>query len=262
MEYQSLHDLHRHRRNRAAAPVGALVLALAAAGIAALIWVGINLTQQIYDNSREKERFAQIVQPMLMFDPPSFQDVTMLDNRVLLESALWATMLGEKRETYPFDAQSNLMVPASDVDVAAARFFGPQVTLEHMSFPSDFGISYTYNEPTKTYLVPVASATALYTPRVDEIERNGDEYDLLVGYIPPGTVWTSTGADGATPDPHKYMVYRLRKVGAYYQLIAIEEPPPEKQVRYGAQTAEGQIASVAESVPEEEAEDSPEEEQD
>ena len=76
MEYKSLRAVHKRRRNRAAAPIGALVLVLAAAGLCALIVLGVNLTNQILDNSREKQRFEKIVQPVLMFDPPPFDDVT------------------------------------------------------------------------------------------------------------------------------------------------------------------------------------------
>lgn len=248
MDYQAMRDVNRHRRNRAAAPIGALVLVLAAAGIVALVWLGVNLTHRIYDNSSEKEKFSEIVQPVLMFDPPTFDDIGMLDNQTLLESALWATMLGEKRDTYTFDAQSNLLVPASDVDVVAARLFGPSVTLEHGSFPSDFGISYYYNETSKTYSIPVANAPSLYTARVDEIVRNGDEYELLVGYISPSTAWTANEVDASEQLPHKYMIYRLTKVGSGYRLLAIEEPPTEKQIRYNAQTVEGEIASIDESL--------------
>lgn len=246
MEYKSMRELHSRRRNKAAAPIGALVLVLAAAGLVALIWLGINLTSQILDDSKEKEKFEKIIQPVLMFDPPAFQDVTTLTNTTVLESALWATMLGDKRETYTYDAQGSLIVPASDVDVTSAKLFGPELQLEHQSFSSDFGISYEYSSSGKAYHIPVMSATALYTPRVDEIERDGDIYSLLVGYIPPGTAWnTDISGKKTEPDPHKFMIYKLKKVNNYYQLIAIEDPPPEKQVTYGAGApAQNEIASV------------------
>ncbi|MCI8624615.1 MAG: hypothetical protein HFG26_13285 [Provencibacterium sp.] len=261
MEYKSLRAVHKRRRNRAAAPIGALVLVLAAAGLCALIVLGVNLTNQILDNSREKQRFEKIVQPVLMFDPPPFDDVTTLPDTTVLEAALWATMLGEKRETYPFDAQGNLIVPSSDVDVESAKLFGSQLTLNHQSFPSDFGISYEYDETSRTYRIPVASATAFYTPRVDEIERSGDVYSLLVGYIPPGTAWnTDITGNKTEPDPHKFMIYKLQKSGKNYQLIAIENPPPEKQISYGSTSSaplneiasvEEQLSSSEESAPEE-----------
>lgn len=254
MEYNSLRAIHKRRRNRAAAPVGALVLLLAAAGLCALIMLGINLTHQILDNSQEKQKFEKLIQPVLMFDPPPFEDVTTLPDTTVLESALWATMLGEKRETYAFDAQGNLILPSSDVDVESAKLFGPALSLKHQSFPSDFGISYEYDESSKAYRIPVASATTLYTPRVDEIERNGEVYSLLVGYIPPGTAWnTDITGNKTEPDPHKFMIYKLQKNGKNYQLIAIENPPPEKQVSYGpsVSSALNEIASVEEQLPSE-----------
>ncbi|MCI8441422.1 MAG: hypothetical protein HFG27_02670 [Provencibacterium sp.] len=251
MEYNSLRNVHKRRRNRAAAPIGALVLVLAAAGLCALIMLSINLTHQILDNSREKQRFEKLVQPVLMFDPPPFEDVTTLPDTTVLEAALWATMLGEKRETYAFDAQGNLILPSSDVDVESAKLFGPELSLKHQSFPSDFGISYEYDESSKAYRIPVASATTLYTPRVDEIEREGDIYSLLVGYIPPGTAWnTDITGNKTEPDPHKFMVYKLQKKGRNYQLIAIENPPADKQVSYGPSISSSlnEIASVEEQL--------------
>lgn len=256
MEYRSLRAVHKRRRNRAAAPIGALVLILAAAGLCALIVLGVDLTNRILDNSREKERFEKLIRPVLMFDPPPFEDVTTLPDTTVLEAALWATMLGEKRETYSFDPQGNLILPSSDVDVESAKLFGPELVLNHQSFPSDFGINYEYEEESHAYRIPVASATTLYTPRVDEIEREGDTYSLLVGYIPPGTAWnTDLSGNKTEPDPHKFMIYKLQKNGKNFQLIAIENPPPEKQVAYGnaiSSMANNEIADVAEQLPESE----------
>lgn len=246
MESNSLREVHSRRRNKAAAPVGALVLLLAVAGLAALIVLGVNMTGQVLDNSKEKERYEKVIEPVLMFDPPTFEDVSTLDKFTVLQSALWATMLGEKRETYTYDPQGALIVPASDVDVSCAKLFGPQITLEHQAFSSDFGMAYDYDEANKAYHIPVLSATALYTPRVDEISKSGDIHSLLVGYIPPGTAWNTDLAGNKTePDPHKFMVYKLKKVDKQYQLIAIEDPPADKQVTFGtSSTASVEIANV------------------
>ena len=49
------------------------------------------------------------------------------------------------------------------------------------------------------------------------------------------------------------MIYKLQKNGKNFQLIAIENPPPEKQVAYGnavSSTAHNEIANVAEQLPE------------
>ena len=42
---------------------------------------------------------------------------------------MWSALLGEKRDSYQFDNDTNLrlIVPASDIDVACARLFGPEV---------------------------------------------------------------------------------------------------------------------------------------
>ena len=79
-----------------------------------------------------------------MFDPVPFEKATDADPLFLLQSSLWSTLLGEKRDSYQFDAMERLIVPSSDVDVACARLFGPDVKLEHQSF-GDYETTYYYD---------------------------------------------------------------------------------------------------------------------
>ena len=84
---------------------------------------------------------------------------------------------------------------------------------------------YSYDESTKTYYVPV-DVTALYTPQVEEITRNGDTFELLVGYVAPTNQWIqSLSGDTTEPSPSKYMIYELERVDDNYQLVGIKDPP-------------------------------------
>ena len=228
------HTIDRNKRRRAAAPIGGLFILLAVIGLITVLVLCVRLTMQVIDNSDDKEAFEEQILPVLIFDPVPFEDPTDLDNLVLLRSSLWSVLLGDKRGSFQYDENNSLRVPASDVDVAAASLFGPDVKLEHQTF-GNYEVSYIYDEDANMYLVPVTGLTNVYTPRVETITRiSSDVLELTVGYIPPDTVWSADqqevtmttpeqerlaaehGEDGVRAD--KYMIYEMtkQKNGGYY----------------------------------------------
>lgn len=216
-------DSLRPRKNRQAAPIGGVFILLAALGFAALAFLCVRFTQSLLDNSGEKQMFQRIITPVMMFDPVPFDDVTKADNLFLLQSSMWSTLLGEKRESYAFDEMDRAIVPASDMDVACARLFGPDVKLVHQSF-GDVETNNVYDEATRSYYVPVRMQALLYTASVERVVKSGDVYELLVGYIPPAQAWTqSLDGSAQSSQREKYMQYDLIQVRDHYQLIAIRD---------------------------------------
>ncbi|MEM1484686.1 hypothetical protein V6615_07355 [Oscillospiraceae bacterium PP1C4] len=217
----------QYRKNKYAAPVGGIFIFLAVLGLIALTVFCVDFTRSLLDNSKEKQKFEQIILPVLMFDPVPFEKAADANPLFLLQTSLWSTLLGEKRDSYQFDAMNRLIVPASDVDVTCAKLFGPDVKLEHQSF-GDYETSYVYDESTKTYYAMVASQTGMYTPSVERVVKKGDVFTLTVGYVPPANAWTQ-GLSGETkaPEPDKRMIYELLKVKDHFQLMAIRDLPPE-----------------------------------
>lgn len=213
----------QYRKNKYAAPVSGVFLFLAVVGLIALTLFCINFTRGMLDNSEEKLKFEQIISPVLMFDPVPFEKAADADPLFLLQSSLWSTLLGEKRDSYQFDALGYLIVPSSDVDVTGARLFGADIALQHQTF-GDIETTYVFDEPTKAYHVPVTGQTGRFTPSVEAVVKKGDLYTLTVGYMPPANAWTQ-GAGGATAQ--KYMLYELLKVKGNYRLMAIRDLPAE-----------------------------------
>ena len=226
---------HMHyRKNKYAAPLGTIAILLILVGLGTLAFLGVQFTKGLLDNTKEKEQFEQVISPVIMFDPVPFENAEDAEPLFLLQSSLWSTLRGEKRDSYQFDALGRVVVPASDVEVACARLFGPDVTLEHRSF-GDYENTYTYDESTKTYYVPV-TVQAGYTPDILRIVKNGDVYTLTVGYVPPVNAWTQ----GYTGDESqlfiKYMIYELTKVDDHFQLTAIRDLTAEQRAELPSTT--------------------------
>lgn len=217
--------IQRHKRLRipAAVPLGGAFILLALIGLITVVVFGVRATESLIDNSKQKEEFGNIIMPVLMFDPVPFEDPNEMGDLALLRSSIWSAII-ENGEKYSVGDGNMVSVPQSDVDVACAKLFGTNVTLTHQSF-EDYLSIYSFDEQTKTYYVPV-DATILYTPQVEDITRNGDVFELTVGYLEPSSQWMqSIKGEKSEPTPSKYMIYELQKVDDHYQLIAIKDPP-------------------------------------
>ncbi len=213
------------RKKPHALTIGAVFVALAVIGAIAVIGFCVKGTIAILDNTKEKEKFADVVMPVLMFDPVPYENASDLDPSFVLRSSVWAALL-EKKDTYIYDNMNRMTVPSTDVDVACARLFGSDIKLEHKSFETYTAATYVYHEEGKAYLVPIESETILYTPEVVDIDKKGDTYTLLVGYVSPGNTWILQDTEDGTPKPDKYMQYVLQENdNGSYRLIAIQDPP-------------------------------------
>lgn len=202
----------RPRRRKGAAPIGAIFILLAAIGLVAVLIFTIGLTKNFIDNKAQKTEFEELIRPVLMFDPVPFEDPNDLEPATLLQSSMWAALLGDKRGSYQYDELKQLVVPASDLDVNATALFGPTVTLQHQTF-GNYDTTFVYDEETNSYRVPVVAQTGTYTPRIEKITQQGSEVLLMVGYIPPETLWTADQAqrEDGERQPDKYMVYVLEQ---------------------------------------------------
>lgn len=211
------------RRRKQAAPIGMIFILLAVIGLAAVLIFSIKLTKDFIDNADQKTKFESLILPVLMFDPVPFENANDLEPLVLLQSSMWSALLGEKRGDYPYDELKLLLVPASDLDVAAAKLFGPDVELEHQSF-GNYETSFIYDEETQTYHVPAVAQMGTYSPRIETITKKGDTIQLRVGYIPPTTLWTvEQENEGGEQQPDKTMLYVLTKNKRDYYISAIRD---------------------------------------
>jgi hypothetical protein len=220
-------QVRRRKRRRYAASIGGAFVLLAAIGVITVIVVSLQLTGRVLDNSREKENFAAIIQPVIMFDPVPFDSPIDIPTENLLLYSMWTALTGERARNYTaYNEFQELLVPASDLDVAAATLFGAEVTLEHQSF-RDYDNIYTYYPETRMYGIQVSAQMYVYTPEIREITKEGDLYRLEVYYIPPGNAWNMSAAGGEMLSPYseKYMMYYMARVGNDYQLVKITDPP-------------------------------------
>ena len=241
------------RRNRYAAPIGGVFIILCLVGFFTVASFCLNTTKSLLDNSARKKEFERMLLPVVIFDPVPFENPVNIDNASLLQYSIWATAMGEKRSQYEYDDADMMIIPASDIDVAAQQLFGPDVKLEHRSF-GDLQDSYLYDEEIRSYHVPIITITGFATPRVEEINKiSGDTVELRMGYVPPSTI-LNLDEDGnlGNPEPEKYMIYEMHKNRNGWYLYAIKDLPGNGQLVTSDVMPDlpGEEISISEVVPE------------
>lgn len=241
------------RRNRYAAPIGGVFIILCLVGFFTVASFCLNTTKSLLDNSARKKEFERMLLPVVIFDPVPFENPVNIDNASLLQYSIWSTAMGEKRSQYEYDDADMMIIPASDIDVAAQQLFGPDVKLEHRSF-GDLQDSYLYDEEIRSYHVPIITITGFATPRVEEINKiSGDTVELRMGYVPPSTI-LNLDEDGnlGNPEPEKYMIYEMHKNRNGWYLYAIKDLPGNGQLVTSDVMPDlpGEEISISEVVPE------------
>lgn len=214
----------KKKRNKYAAPIGGIYIVLAIIGLIAVIFGGFQLIGKLTDNSKQLQKIERQILPVMMFDPVPFENIADVSNSILFKTSIWSCLYSDKRSSYSYDDNGMILIPVSDVDVAAKRLYGPEVSLTHASMEED-GISYTFDSENNVYRVPMMAQGGYYTPMVVDMQRKGDVYEVIVGYIAPGASWT-TNADGEKyqPEPDKYMIYNMKKEDGEYYIVGIKDP--------------------------------------
>lgn len=250
--------IHVKRKNMKAFLLGAVFLALALVGLVTIILSAIQATQKLLDQSDQKQEYAKIIAPVVMFDTVAFDNVAKLDNKSILQSSIWKilidTQLGDSENQFNYDDTGLVVIPASDVEIAAKKLFGPKASITHESFTDYESTSYYYDEETKSYHLPMMGKVPLYVPKVEKIEREGSYVNLTVGFVPPGSTWgMDLNNTKYEPQPAKYMMYQLMDSDDGLIIYSVSEIKQEDLGNLAPSGADGQAASsqtssTAESV--------------
>ena len=220
------------QRRKLATIIGGTFVALAAVGLFSVVLWGFDTVGGLFDNSAKRARYQSFISPVVMMDPVPFSRVENVEQSLLLQSSLWAALMGENRGAYTYDDNGLLLVPSSDVNVAATKLFGPNVVLTHQSF-EDNDASYLFDPEISAYRVPSVNKVA-YSPAITSIVKKGDTVTLTVGYVAPGNIWSTdpqTNKDSDQPTPEKYMLYTLTKWDEGYYISAVGDVDTGEQPR-------------------------------
>ncbi len=209
-------------RKRYAAPLGLFVIVLTLIGFVTLIVVGTKLFFALTDDTAQREKYAAMVDPIVMLDPPNFAEPGKLSDAVVLQSSIWSTVFSGDITRFSTDEYGQILIPVADLDAVSKRLYGPNVTIPRRSMTVDGGeidpemeegtVIFEYRTDVDSFVVPILGEFGEYTARVESIRRRGDEMYLTVGYYPKSSSWYDEFTDQkSTEAAEKYKVYVMKK---------------------------------------------------
>ncbi len=205
----------KKKKNKLAFPIGVVAIILAVVGLVTVIRFSVDTVKDLTDKTAEKQKYEQMLEPVVMFDPDPFDDLTQADVPQLLNSAVWALLMSDEgTDKYPYSEGENfgIIVPQADIEKYFVSLFGTEIDIASMHASIDMSeYEISYDAATKSYILPITGIESAYTPKVYEIEKQGSSLILSVGYI-GNKAWVQI-ADGEyeAPEPDKYMKITLRE---------------------------------------------------
>ncbi len=180
----------------------------------------------LINNNTRKAKYEQFLMPVVMLDPVYFDSSAKAGQGFLIQSSLWYLIYNNGTESYRVDDVGSVIIPQSDVEVAANTLYGKTAQLIHQSV-GDINNITAYVEDSKNYHLPLSSGFNVYKPVVHSIQRSGETLTLTVGYIPPSPNWGENRKVKEVPD--KFAYYVLKENASGMTLVAIKEMASEQQ---------------------------------
>lgn len=224
----SQQEHERHKRRRARQWLGLAICVLVLIGGFTVIATAVNGVAVLFDNTDEKLEYEDRLQALVMLDPLPFASLDQADPALFKEASIWAAVSAAQNSATGLDAYErdpntdSLLLPAVEVDAAAAALFGPDYELTHETFNNVGGdMTFEYDEEKQCYLIPVTGQVGMYTPKVEKLKKKSGKLYVTVGYVPaPGL--NGDFSLSAPTEPTKYMDYVFEKVDRTYYLTALE----------------------------------------
>lgn len=233
----------RNSRRLARQLLGAVALVLVVIGLFTVLNWCVGALRAALDDSDRRERFADRVYGLVMFDVLPFDDVSQVDSSVFRQAAIWGTVYQAQKDgtldDYDRDTETgSLILPQLEVDTYLTNLLGPDSPLEEGSFETEEFV-YNYDADRQGYLVPVTGAVGLYTPEVEKIWTQSGKTYVTVGYIP--TISNSSNGElslTAPTEPTKYMDFVFsRGENRQWYLTALQESEMQVETQTSATPA-------------------------
>lgn len=184
--------------------IGIVILIMTIIGLVSTFVFAYNIVWDFANNTKQKTEFASFIYPVVMTDPAMFENPAQLPSDTVLTAAIWDIILHTDTSKYP-NEYGNITVPEQDVEYHATKLFGAGLNFDHKTL-GDIALSFYYSPEDKSYIIPESPKFFSYSPKVENIKKNGDEYILTVAYISPSPAWLIQDNDDTT-NIGKYMEY-------------------------------------------------------
>lgn len=187
----------------------------------------VNVVKRFTDNTAQKEKFAKYIYPLVVTDMPPYESVGGLSDEHVITTAIWDLIMYGDLDKYEsnFDV---ITVPAIDIEQHATKLFGDNLTFNHKTFMAS-SINFYYDEEKKSYNIPTSPTYYSYIPQIEDIEKDGKKFTLLVAYKRDNPSWL-TVREKESSNVSKYIEFVVLEEDNNYKILSMENVSSEHDV--------------------------------
>ena len=175
-----------------AAPLGAAVLVLAGVGVYFLISLVLSAMNKPQDNSHLFDQYTRQLSAVVMFDPPNFVSADRAEDKQPLLLAALQRCVDEAGDDPKLDEMGNMIIPADNIAGQLDVLFGEPGKKVMPTTLNIHDIKIEFNIIDQCYHVPVAGYLGSFAPKVEDIQIDGGEATVRVGYLEENEYETGT----------------------------------------------------------------------
>ena len=185
----------RNRRSRVAAPLGFVLILLAAIGFLTIVDLAIGGFRSLNKTDELADEAMAFLEPVLMQAPASLESVKDNERDELILSSIWRVLEDERirqlqehttEGQYLLDDYGRYIIPIETVNDAYATLFGKKAKPYHHDIGSaDMdAIIVEYDRDNACYYVPATVTASLYHHILLDAKKRGDTLSLVIGFVP------------------------------------------------------------------------------
>lgn len=175
-------------------------------------WAVFAFKNGFFETSRKiesYEKYDSLIWPVVMEDPPNFDEKNPLDEKIKIKSALWDTAMNLKDKNLDYDENDMIIFPANEVQKSYEKLFGEDINYDILDDAKD--PFYKFNKIKKEFSVKIMSGTDRFFPHTIDAFWKNNNLILKVGYMIPQEQFDENMAALTEIKTEKFANYKLKK---------------------------------------------------
>ncbi len=129
------------------------------------------------------ENYDKFIWPVVMQDPPNFNEEIPLDEKIKIKASLWDTAVNSKNKNLIYDENDMLNLSGKDVHRSYEKLFGKEINYNSIESISD--PFYKFNRFKNNFSVKIMSGTNFFYPHTVNAFWEKNDLVLKVEYFVP-----------------------------------------------------------------------------
>jgi len=177
-------------------------------GSIVIICTSISLKNSRNEN-RENLIYNNLIWPIAMQDPSSFNEEVPPSDKLILDSSVWYSAINKKIDSPPFNEECSLVLNEEEVKNSVKTLFGSKIASRDIQPESSY--FYDFDDTNKNFTVRLEDSLEKFCPHIISSIQKDSGIILRVGYMSPKSKFDNKNPSESDLEFEKTAKYILKK---------------------------------------------------